>query len=88
MIDYARKEATIDCVRKAARPFVAMNPRSIVHVCRTRMCTIDRGFVVANAHGLVVNLRRLRVDPRFAQQILGSEVCVRDTRIIVQKLRS
>ena len=32
--------------------------------------------------------RRLRADPRFAQQILGSEVCVRDPRIIAQKLGS
>ena len=29
--------------------------------------------------------RRLRADPRFAQQILGSEVCVSDPRIIAQK---
>ena len=32
--------------------------------------------------------RRLCADPRFAQQIVGSEVCVRDPRIIVQKLGS
>ena len=32
--------------------------------------------------------RRLRADPRFAQQILGSEVCVRDPRIMAQKLGS
>ena len=32
--------------------------------------------------------RRLPVDPRFAQQILGSEVCVRDPRIIAQILGS
>ena len=32
--------------------------------------------------------RRLRADPRFAQQIVGSEVCVRDPRIIVHKLGS
>ena len=28
--------------------------------------------------------RRLRADLRFAQQILGSEVCVRDPRIMAQ----
>ena len=32
--------------------------------------------------------RRLRADSRFAQQNRGSEVCMRDPRIIAQKLGS
>ena len=34
------------------------------------------------------NPRRLREDLKFAQQILGSEVCVHDPRIIAQKFKS
>ena len=33
-------------------------------------------------------LRSKSADPRFAQQILGSDVCVRDPRIIAPKLGS
>ena len=52
------------------------------------MCVIDRGFVVTDARGLVANLARLRVNPRFAQHILGSKVCVHGPKIIAQKLES
>ena len=53
-IDHACKVAwpsVAKNARKAARPFVAMKPRSIVHVfqlCRQRACAIDRGFVAAD----------------------------------------
>ena len=62
------KEATIDRARKATRPSAATNPR-----CREWpscfACAIDRGFVAADGRGLVA---------------CGSEVCVRDPRIIAQ----
>ena len=58
------------------------------------MCTINRGFVAEDGRCLVVRSWNIvcrsevctakSVDIRFAQQILGSEVCVCDPRIIVQ----
>ena len=35
-----------------------------------------------------MNFRRLRANPRLAQQILGSEVCMCDPRILAQMLGS
>ena len=50
---------------------------------------IECGFVATDDQALAARpYRRLRVDPRFAQQILRSERCVHDPWIIAQKLGS
>ena len=51
-------------------------------------CAIDRGLLPRMTEVWLRDPRRLRVDSRFAQQILGSDVCVRNTRIIAPKLGS
>ena len=73
---------TIDRARKAARPSVSTKPQSITHAKSIV------GLLPRMAEVWLRDPRRLRADPRsaqqFAQQILGSEVCMRDPRIIVQ----
>ena len=75
------KKHTIDRVRKAARPSASTKPQSIAHVC-----VHDRSWVCCRGwprFGCViledcVRIRGLR------SKICGSEVCMRDPRIIAQ----
>ena len=44
------------------------------------------GLLLRMAKVWLCDLRRVRVDPRFGQQILESKVCVRDPRVIIMGL--
>ena len=76
----------------AADGRTALRARSIV-ASLTRMpscfaCAIDRGFLPRMAEVWLRDPRRLRADPRFAQQIRGSKVCAANPRIRGLRARS
>ena len=61
------------CINEATIDRARLRARSIV------------GLLPRMAEVWLRDPRSLRADPRFAQQMLGSEVCVRDPRIIAQQ---
>ena len=103
-IDRARKEAppsTATWVHCRGWPscFACAIDRSFVDTYAELLCVRDRSWVCCRGWPRFdcailedcVQIRGLRsksADPRFAQQILGSEVCVHDPTIMAQKLGS